>query len=271
MRLPEGYTLLHSISSRAARVRTSAGTTAFAKCLLPRFAAEPAAVEMLRREAEILKKLAESARPAEATPRLILYHDAPPCLVTEWIDGRPAPAVAIAQTNAFAAVRAALLSLETIHEAADQSGPLAIVHGDLSRENILWGTASESDGMRATFVDFEFGSIRGSGPLNDGSMRGTVAYLAPECARGLQATQRSDLFALGAVLYQRLVGLALRTQSGPASLVAAGETVPDLTSLECLGRTGAVVAQLLRFEPAARPASARAARAMLESTVQFEG
>ncbi len=77
-----------------------------------------------------------------------------------------------------------------------------LVHGDLKPENIL-----VSPSLSAMVSDF--GLARAEklpGPRLSGSGLGTNLYLAPECWRGGQATERSDLYAFGLIIYEMRTG-----------------------------------------------------------------
>lgn len=83
--------------------------------------------------------------------------------------------------------------------AAHASG---VVHRDLKPANVL------IDGMGNAYVN-DFGvarSLAGTGMTQSGSMVGTPDYLSPEQARGEAVDPRSDLYALGLILYEMLSG-----------------------------------------------------------------
>src|SRR5262249_59294549 len=71
-------------------------------------------------------------------------------------------------------------------------------------------------------------------PTQPGIVLGTVGYMAPEQVRGLPADQRSDLFSLGAVLYELLSGARAFSRGTPAETMAAilNEDPKDLSQLE---------------------------------------
>ncbi len=95
----------------------------------------------------------------------------------------------------------ALAGLTAAHELKDGSGnPLNLVHRDVSPQNILVGV----DGIsRLT----DFGVAKAEYRLSStrqGTFKGKLAYTAPETASQAHAEQRSDLFAMGVVLWEVL-------------------------------------------------------------------
>ena len=77
-----------------------------------------------------------------------------------------------------------------------------VIHRDLKPNNVMLAKQGE-DGLRAVIMDF--GIAQGS-DIFSSQMRGTPSYLAPEIWRGGQATVRSDIYALGVLLYQMACG-----------------------------------------------------------------
>ena len=124
-----------------------------------------------------------------------------------------------------------LAGLHAAHEMKDDHGePLQIVHRDVSPQNILVGV----DGV-ARVVDF--GVARAATRLSttrSGQLKGKLAYMAPEQARGAGVDRRADLFACGIVLWEALATKRLFKGDGEA---------------ETLNR--------VLYEPIARPSSVR--------------
>jgi serine/threonine protein kinase len=85
--------------------------------------------------------------------------------------------------------------LEALHERG-------IVHRDLKPSNVLFG-----DDGTAAIADFGLARTPDATRLTlDGQLLGTPHYVAPEVIEGLEATPASDLYALGCVLYECVVG-----------------------------------------------------------------
>jgi serine/threonine-protein kinase len=131
-----------------------------------------------------------------------------------------------------------LAGLHAAHELRDDTDQnLNLVHRDVSPQNILVGI----DGT-ARITDF--GVARAASRLSStraGQLKGKLAYMAPEQARGGDIDRRADLFALGTVLWEVLADRRLFKGEGeadtlnrvlfepiPGVLEAAPETPPVL-------------------------------------------
>lgn len=121
-----------------------------------------------------------------------------------------------------------------------------ITHGDLKPSNIL----RMNDG-RLTLADFGLARGAGEEPVTQG---GTLNYLPPEVALGVAPDPRADLWQLGVVLHEILLGTRPRwkmTDAGPiAVLPTAFEPPAEIAAL--LGVAG----RCLAWNPALRPTSA---------------
>ena len=136
-----------------------------------------------------------------------------------------------------------------------------VLHRDLKPANVL------IDGRgRAHLLDFGLASLAEAG-RNPLEISGTPGYMAPEQQAGREVTTRTDVYALGLVLYEMFTGRrALLPDSalpggrarGGAPLVSPSTHVPDLDP--AIER---VILRCLEPDPARRPGSAFAVAAAL--------
>jgi len=112
----------------------------------------------------------------------------------------------IPQPMACFLIAEAARGLDYAHERTDASGhSLGIVHRDVSPPNILLSTAGD-----VKIADF--GISKAIGKLHKtatGAVMGKFRYMSPEQVAGLALDRRSDVFALGVILWELLTGHAL--------------------------------------------------------------
>lgn len=154
------------------------------------------------------------------------------------------------------AARSSFAALASLHEASDEHGWLAIVHADISPANL----AIDDAGDEAVFLDFGLALSRDA-QRRDGAFRGTLAYAAPEVARGEVPTVRSDLFALAATLLHGVTFAVSRRGATAAALLLNAAEVPilspELRKIAERGPGHAAIVACLAHDAEARPASAR--------------
>ena len=163
-------------------------------------------------------------------------HEGAPFLVMEHVEGET---LAHCLKSGPLPLRAALEVGAQIAEALEAAHTSGIVHRDLKPGNVM--LTSAGPGRRATrhvkLLDFGLakprardlvvdGLTRGSNPtraeppLTDrGVILGTVPYMAPEQLEGREADPRSDLWALGAILYEMVTGRRAFDGASQASLI----------------------------------------------------
>lgn len=205
-------------------------------------------------------------------------------LVLEYVRGIPLEE--IIQRGAVPAARTVKIARQVAGAiaAAHERG---VIHRDVKPHNIM---VDPAQGDLVKLIDFGLAKVplerfettdrdpKGRGIHRAITQRdmvfGTVAYMAPESAGGMEKVdERSDLYALGIVLYEMLAGRhpfdaterrelfrqQISTPPPPLKLRAPGVEVPR--ELE------AVVMRLLRKEPAERYESARAVIAALDDAM----
>jgi len=127
-----------------------------------------------------------------------------------------------------------------------------IIHRDLKPANIM----RDKNG-RVVVMDFGLArTFSGDGMTRTGAMLGTVEYMSPEQAQGLEVKASSDIFTVGLILYELLAGvtpfhaesaiasLLKRTQQRAAPLTEVDRTIPAALSQ--------IVAKCLERDPAKR-------------------
>ena len=93
----------------------------------------------------------------------------------------------------------ALQGLDAVHAAG-------VLHRDLKPANIML-EPSPGPVERVVLIDFGFASFEGSAKLTQqGTIVGRLRYIAPERLRGEPIDHRSDLYAVGVILYELLMG-----------------------------------------------------------------
>ena len=131
-----------------------------------------------------------------------------------------------------------------------------IIHRDLKPGNIMLDKSG-----RVVVMDFGLArTFSGDGMTRTGAMLGTIEYMSPEQAQGMDVKASSDIFTVGLILYELLTGttpfysesviasLLKRTQERALSLVNVDSNIP--------GSLSNIVAKCLEKEPANRYQSA---------------
>jgi serine/threonine-protein kinase len=192
-------------------------------------------------------------------------------MVMELLEGEPlAQRMAAQGTLSASEICRILIPITRGLAAAHEAG---VIHRDLKPDNIFLCRTLEG-GELPKVLDFGVSKMSvlnaelGTGITRQGMVVGTPHYMSPEQIRGGPIDARTDIYALGVILYQALSGelpfpgdnfadLVLRIMEGaPKPLaVLAPHTPPGLTQL---------VEQAMARDPAARPGSARELGVLLE-------
>jgi len=195
--------------------------------------------------------------------------DTPPWLATEFVDGSTLQAYLKQHKPVHGEM--ALAILKPILEALDHAHGEAVIHRDLKPANII--VNADGNNVRVRILDFGIAIVdqfdhagnltaRGADPL------GTLLYMAPEQLEGQLLTSACDLYAVGLMAWEMLMGRSVfegktRTQMLFEKMTREGFALEDVAASLPANLTS-IVEACTRREPRARP-SAREAVALLES------
>jgi serine/threonine-protein kinase len=200
-------------------------------------------------------------------------------LVMEWVEGEPLSAV-IAKAAASGGVPLpigvnligqACQGLSAAHDLRDENGELlGVVHRDVSPQNLLVtysGTAKVVDFGIAKATSKSTSSLTEAGEI-----KGKFSYMAPEQVRGLPLDCRTDLFALGILLYAITTGRHPFRGEHPAQTVQnicaeRGPTPPSAFITDYPPALEQVVLKALAKDPNQRFESANAMLTALEKAM----
>jgi serine/threonine-protein kinase PpkA len=142
--------------------------------------------------------------------------------------------------------RTALRIAAQIARALDAIHARGIVHRDLKPANILF----RADG-RPVLVDFGLAKDLAMNSTLTGQHRllATPRYMSPEQCLGKEVDPRSDLYSLGAILWEMLTGTRIYEQAGPADLMRMHVTAPPPRLPDALVSHQLLLDKLLAKEP----------------------
>jgi serine/threonine protein kinase len=166
------------------------------KVLPPYYAADPAFVERFKLEARAMARLSH--------PNIVTVHDAGEdqgrlYIIMEYVGGgtlkqRMARSMPLSEIT------------RVIHEVASAlsyAASMGIIHRDVKPVNVLMDTSG-----RAVLSDFGIAKVLATSAAltQSGAGVGTPEYMSPEQCRGGSVDARSDIYALGVMLYEMLTG-----------------------------------------------------------------
>jgi serine/threonine protein kinase len=177
----------------------------------PEMESDPVFYERFEREAEIGKKLDHPGvvKVFSDEDRSRLY------MVMEWAEGRLLRQI-LNEQRKLPPERAVRIAL-SICDALDYIHSHGVVHRDLKPENIM---VDADDHIK--IIDFGIAGNAGSRRLTFAKISqimGSPDYISPEQVKGKRGDARSDLYALGAMLYEMLTGKAPFQGSNPFAIM----------------------------------------------------
>src|SRR5262245_31000048 len=174
-----------------------------------------------------------------------------PYLVMEYVDGQPL-SVLLAPRRPLEPERVVDLIAQTAValQAAHDKG---IVHRDVKPANLLI-----TPDAKVKVTDFGIAKAASDTPITQtGTIIGTAHYLPPEQAEGKPATPRSDIYALGVVLYECLAGTRPFVGDNPVAIAISHVRVPPPPLPDTVAPwLAALTMRMLAKDPEQRPASA---------------
>jgi serine/threonine-protein kinase len=173
--------------------------------------ADPVLVERFKREQEIGQELEHPGvvKTYDGEERSRVY------MVIEWVEGRLLRSI-LNEEGRLPIDRAVNLTLR-ICDALDYMHKHGVIHRDLKPENIMvdeqdqiklidFGIAMKEEARRITYVTLS-------------PALGTPDYISPEQVKGQRGDQRSDIYALGVMLYEMLTGETPFSGSNPLAVM----------------------------------------------------
>lgn len=232
-------------------------TDAVIKRLKPELAGDPRIVAMFRDEARVSGLLNHSNTVHAFDSGT---HEGLPFMAMEYIRGDELNALCqrgigcgefLPLEHAIELVRQAALGMGYYHNLSDGQGEsLDLVHCDISPNNLLVG----EDGY-LQIIDFGIGQYRGQQYRDEQLVPGKLSYMSPEQAGRRTLDHRSDIFALGVVLYE--ITLGQRLFRGPASevlprVLKCDIKAPTFVRHDYPGALESIVMRALEAEPSDR-------------------
>ena len=176
-------------------------------------------VQRLRQEAQAVGRLEH--------PNIVTLYDAGEAegmfyLTMQFVNGRTLSQMFAARS--LLPVAQVVLLLEQVCEGLDCAHQRSIVHRDMKPSNII----VTREGV-AKIVDFGVAKLSEGGLTKAGMLLGTPSYMSPEQAQGGRVDRRSDIFSLGAILYELLTGEKVfpgRTPTAIIHKILYGDPIP---------------------------------------------
>lgn len=212
-------TLGHGAMATVFRARdTQLGRDVALKVMGLMHAARGGAGERFRREAHAVAAL-KHAGIVEIYDFVEATDETPSYIVAELISGPTLRQVLESRGGRLLPEIAALVAIPLAEALAVAHGR-GVIHRDVKPDNVMIETAGDT--ARVVLTDFGVAHITGMETMTaTGALVGSPAYMSPEQSRGQDVTAASDLWSLGAMLYEMVTGVVPFAGKDPFTMIAA--------------------------------------------------
>lgn len=218
------------------------------KVLRPEFVDDQEFLVKFKREAEAVASLSH--------PNIVNVYDVGEdgkvhYIVMEYVDGQNLKE--IIQDEGSLEEYTALDIAKQIARALSAAHRNGIIHRDIKPHNIL----ISKDGRQVKVADFGIAkAVSSSTMTNMGSVIGSVHYISPEQAKGKHLTSNADLYSLGIVLYEMIIGRVPFSGDSPISIalkhINEDIAFTDQDKINVPNSVRTIISKLTQKEPANR-------------------
>lgn len=218
------------------------------KVLRPEFVDDQEFLVKFKREAEAVASLSH--------PNIVNVYDVGEdgkvhYIVMEYVDGQNLKE--IIQDEGSLEEYTALDIAKQIARALSAAHRNGIIHRDIKPHNIL----ISKDGRQVKVADFGIAkAVSSSTMTNMGSVIGSVHYISPEQAKGKHLTSNADLYSLGIVLYEMIIGRVPFSGDSPISIalkhINEDIAFTDQDKINIPNSVRTIISKLTQKEPANR-------------------